>query len=137
MGLNTRAGTARFIVSLQDRLPAAVMQKPAGELLKALVAALRAERSGATRKAFAGACGALCKAASAKRVTWLVQEALSMHATGALSTASLPAHARRTCKWLLTETVCCAANGVLRRRWYGRARRRGHAASAVCAPRRV
>jgi hypothetical protein len=58
------------------------MQKPAGDLLKALVATLQSEKSAATRKAYAGACGALAKSASEKRVHWLVGEALSMYDSG-------------------------------------------------------
>lgn len=82
VGVNTRTGTARFIVSLQSRLPSATLQKPAGDLLKALLGALRTEPAGATRKAFAAAVGALAKAASAKRVNWTAAQALEIFATG-------------------------------------------------------
>ena len=82
MGVNTRTGTARFVASLQMRLPAATLQKPAGDLLKALVSALRSEAAGATRRAFAGAVGALTKVASAKRAQWVTARALDIHSGG-------------------------------------------------------
>jgi proteasome component ECM29 len=93
VGVNTRTGTARFIITLQDRLPPAALQKPAGDLLKALVGALRAEASGAMRKAFASAVGALVKAASAKRVQWVVAQALEIYTEGARRTRVLQASA--------------------------------------------
>eukprot|EP00892_Ulva_mutabilis_P001254 jgi/Ulvmu1/11129/UM071_0012.1 len=78
VGVNTRTGTARFMVALTLRLPAATLQKPTGELLKALLPAVRAERSGVTQRAFASAIGALSKSASGKRLDWLVGEASGM-----------------------------------------------------------
>jgi hypothetical protein len=85
VGLNTRVGAARFVVSLQARLPAEALQKPAGDLLKALVATLRSEKSAAIRRGYAAACGSLVKVASVKRVEWLVGEALGMYDGGKLT----------------------------------------------------
>lgn len=78
VGLNTRTGAARFVVALTMRLPPATLQKPAGELLKALLPAACAERSAVTQRAFASAIGALAKCASGKRLEWLLGEASSM-----------------------------------------------------------
>lgn len=75
-------------------MPAAVLQKPAGELLKALLAALREEPSAALRKEFAAAVGAMVKVASAKRVQWAVTQALAIFARGARSFVLLACFAR-------------------------------------------
>ena len=97
VGLNTRTGSARFIVALTMRLPAATLQKPTGELLKALLPAVRAERSAVTQRAFAGAIGALAKSASGKRLDWLVGEASGMfcNAGALMSTSPCTADAQR------------------------------------------
>lgn len=82
IGVNTRTGAARFIVALTTRLPAATLQKPAGEFLKALLPAVKSERRAVTQRAFAGAIGALGKCASAKRLEWLVGEVATMMELG-------------------------------------------------------
>jgi hypothetical protein len=84
IGLNTRTGAAHFIVSMQSHLPAAVMQKPAGDLLKALVATIHVEASSPTRKAFSSAVGSLSKVASSKRVQWVATQALDIFHTGTI-----------------------------------------------------
>lgn len=78
IGVNTRTGAARFIVALTTRLPTATLQKPAGEFLKSLLPAVKAERRAVTQRAFAAAIGALGKCASAKRLEWLVGEVSAM-----------------------------------------------------------
>ena len=83
IGVNTRTGAARFVVALTTRLPAAALQKPAGELLKALLPAVKAERRAVTQRAFAGAVGALGKCASGKRLEWLVGAVVAMLDLGA------------------------------------------------------
>lgn len=85
IGVSTRTGAARFVTALADRLPAAVLQKPAGEFLKALLPALRAERRAVTQRALAAATGAMAKCASGKRLEWLVGEVSNMMDLGANS----------------------------------------------------
>jgi hypothetical protein len=88
--VNTRTGAARFIVALTARLPPATLQKPAGEFLKALLPAVKAERRAVTQRAFAAAIGTLAKCASGKRLDWLVEEVSKLMDLGAPLRRILP-----------------------------------------------
>ena len=66
MGLNTKAGVARFIKTLAARLgPDLKPQVPV--LLKSLVSAVTNERSSGVRKAYAAAAATVVLLASEKR----------------------------------------------------------------------
>lgn len=66
VGLNTKAGTARFIRTLTSRL-GADLQPAAPPLLKALVAAVTNERSSGVRKAYAAAAAEVVLLTGEKR----------------------------------------------------------------------
>ncbi|KAK3264270.1 hypothetical protein CYMTET_26979, partial [Cymbomonas tetramitiformis] len=78
VGLNTRVGTASFITKVCERVGKEI--KPhGGKLMQSLTEAARSENSKAVRKAYATACGTVAKYAAEKRVTRLVEDALTSY----------------------------------------------------------
>jgi hypothetical protein len=82
------------------------MQKPAGELLRALLPALRAERRPVTQRALSAAVGALARCASAKRLEWLVTEVCALVDAGAQPLRALVAPRHGT---LSLHALCAPA----------------------------
>lgn len=84
MGLNTKAGTARFVKGLAARLGQDL--KPAAPtLLKPLVAAVSNESSGQVKKAYAAAAAALAvRCVGDKRQEKFVSDALASYGAAAV-----------------------------------------------------
>ncbi|KAL3683345.1 hypothetical protein R1sor_001367 [Riccia sorocarpa] len=78
VGLNTRVGVAKFISQLAQRVGSDIRPQ-SGALLKSLFAAVKAEKSPAVRRAFAGSCGAVAKYAGEAQVGWLLREAAALY----------------------------------------------------------
>ncbi|KAK9795879.1 hypothetical protein WJX73_005986 [Symbiochloris irregularis] len=88
VGLNTRAGTARFIGQLVSRLTSDI--KPhTFALIKALLQAARSERSPAVRRAFAVAIGQLAAYAPEPRTAKLAENIVELSSSGTLETRQL------------------------------------------------
>ncbi|DBB07277.1 TPA: hypothetical protein ACH3X3_008782 [Trebouxia sp. C0006] len=80
IGLNTRTGCARFIISLTTRQGADIKpHTPA--FIKALVTAARAENSTTVQRSYAQAAGSVARYTSEARLAKLVEEAVAMYTT--------------------------------------------------------
>jgi proteasome component ECM29 len=82
VGLNTRAGTARFISQLATRV-GFELKPHSGVLLKVLFSAVKTEKSAAVKRAFANACGAVVKYAGEPQIQWLLTESVALYRSGA------------------------------------------------------
>lgn len=79
VGLNTRAGVARFISQLVERCGPVQMKPQTAALLKVLIPALRSEKSPSARRAFATACADVARCSGEARVHRLVEEAVDLN----------------------------------------------------------
>ncbi|CAM6125657.1 unnamed protein product [Calypogeia fissa] len=81
VGLNTRAGVARFINQLAMRV-GFDLKPHSGALLKVLFSAVKSEKSVAAKRAFANACGAVAKYAGEPQIEWLLTESVALYTSG-------------------------------------------------------
>ncbi|KAJ4979048.1 hypothetical protein NE237_009828 [Protea cynaroides] len=78
VGLNTRVGVASFITLLVQKVGADI--KPyTSMLLKILFSAVKEEKSGAAKRAFASACGVTLKHSVASQAQKLIEDTVGLH----------------------------------------------------------
>ncbi|XP_024544607.1 proteasome adapter and scaffold protein ECM29 [Selaginella moellendorffii] len=81
VGLNTRAGVARFIALLSQQVGSDLRQY-AGPIMKVLIPTVISEKSTAAKKAFAAACAAVMKVSGDRLLEQLIADIVGFYKSG-------------------------------------------------------